>query len=89
MAIYFFIFSNFLKTLYNTLLPFFSYLAYFYKYFDRKELNVHHFVDMHVTTGVTQYLYLDSFYFKSLCICDVNSGYLHTKQTEISQKQSE
>ena len=23
-----------------------------------------------------------SFYFKSLCICDVNSGYLHTKQTE-------
>ena len=60
MAIYFFIFSNFLKTLYNTLLPFFSYLAYFYKYFDRKELNVHHFVDMHVTTGVTQYFYLDS-----------------------------
>jgi hypothetical protein len=30
-----------------------------------------------------------SFYFKSLCICNVNSGYLHTKQTEISQKQSE
>jgi hypothetical protein len=29
-----------------------------------------------------------SFYFKS-CICNVNSGYLHTKQTEISQKQSE
>jgi hypothetical protein len=24
-----------------------------------------------------------------LCICDVNSGYLHTKQTEISQKLSE
>ena len=23
------------------------------------------------------------------CICDVNSGYLHTKQTEISRKQSE
>jgi hypothetical protein len=30
-----------------------------------------------------------SFYFKSLCICYVNSGYLHTKQTEISRKQSE
>jgi hypothetical protein len=30
-----------------------------------------------------------NFHFKSLCICYVNSGYLHTKQTEISQKQSE
>jgi hypothetical protein len=30
-----------------------------------------------------------SFYFKSLCICEVNTGYLHTKQTEISLKQSE
>jgi uncharacterized membrane protein len=30
-----------------------------------------------------------SSYFKSLCICDINSEYLHTKQTKISQKQSE
>ena len=28
-------------------------------------------------------------HFKSLCICDVNCWYLHIKQTEISQKQSE
>ena len=27
-----------------------------------------------------------NFHFKSLCICYVNSGYLHTKQTEISNE---
>jgi hypothetical protein len=33
---------------------------------------------------------IHAFYnFKSLCICDVNSGHLYSKQTEISQKQTE
>ena len=32
-----FSFERNFKTIYNTLLPFFPYLAYFYKYFDRKE----------------------------------------------------